>query len=67
MRKIWINRAKSFEEAQDFDNVYYLNLSSVERVEIVQILREEYFKNHGMNFREDGKRLRRVLRVVKQA
>ena len=67
MRKIWINRAKSFEEAQNFDNVYYLNLSSVERVEIVQILREEYFNTHGMKFREDGKRLRRVFRVIKQA
>ena len=67
MRKIWINRAKSFEEAQDFDNMYYLNLSSVERVEIVQILREEYFKSHGLKFREDGKRLRRVFSIIKQA
>jgi hypothetical protein len=67
MKKIWVNRTRSFEEAQDFDNTYYLSLSSTERVESVQILREQYFKLHGLKFREDGKRLRRVFRVIKQA
>ena len=67
MKKIWVNRADSFEEAQDFDNSYYSSFSSAQRVENVQILREEYFKTHGMKFCEDGKRLRRVFRVIKQA
>ena len=67
MKKIWVNRTRSFEEAQDFDNTYYLSLSSTERVESVQILREQYFKLHGLKCREDGKRLRRVFRVIKQA
>jgi len=67
MKKIWVNKAKSFEEAQDFDNSYYLSLSSTERVESVQILREEYFKSHGLESREDGKRLRRVFRIIKHA
>ena len=67
MKKIWVNRAKSFEEAQDFDNAYYLRLSSAERVESVQFLREEYIKSHGLKLREDGKRLRRVFRIIKQA
>jgi len=67
MKKVWINRAKSFKNAQDFDSAYYLSLSSTDRVETVQILREEYFKSHGLKFREDGKRLRRVFRVIKQA
>jgi len=67
MKKIWVNRANSFGEARDFDNSYYSSFSSTERVENVQILREEYFKTHGMKFREDGKRLRRVFRVIKQA
>ena len=65
--KNWVNRAKSFEEAQDFDNVYYLSLSSTERVESVQFVREDFFKSHGLKFREDGKRLRRVFRIIKQA
>ena len=67
MKKIWVNIAKSFKEAQDFDNAYYLRLSSAERVESVQFLREEYFKSHGLKQREDGKRLRRVFRIIKQA
>jgi hypothetical protein len=67
MKKIWVNRAKSFEEAQDFDNAYYLRLSSAERVENVQFLREEYIKSLGLKLREDGKRLRRVFRIIKQA
>ena len=67
MKRIWINKAGSFKEAQNFDNKYYLSLSSIERVEGVQILREEYFKSNGLEFRENGKRLRRVSRVIKQA
>jgi hypothetical protein len=67
MKKIWINKAKSFKEAREFDDAYYLNFSSTERVENVQILREEFFKTRGLKFCEDGKRLRRVFRVIKQA
>jgi hypothetical protein len=67
MKRIWINKAGTFKEAQDFDTAYYLGLSSEERLETVQILREEYFKSNGLEFREDGKRLRRVFRVIKQA
>ncbi len=67
MKKIWVNRARSFKEAEDFDIAYYASLSSTERVESVQILREEFFKSNGLEFREDGKRLRRVSKVIKQA
>jgi hypothetical protein len=67
MKKNWVNRAKSFEEARDFDKAYYLRLSSTERVENVQFLREEYFKSHELKQCEDGKRLRRVFRIIKQA
>jgi hypothetical protein len=65
-REIWINKTKSFEDAQEFDTAYYLNLSSAERVETVQVLREAHFKSNGLFRRESGKRLRRVLRVIKQ-
>ena len=64
MKIIWVNRARSFEEDQDFDSAYYLSLSSTERVECVQVLREEFFKSNGLEFREDGKRLRRVLELL---
>ena len=67
MKKIWINKASSFEAAQDFDNAYYSSLSCTERVESVQILREEYFKSQGLKLSENGKRLRRVFSIIKQA
>jgi hypothetical protein len=67
MKRVWVNKAGSFKEALDFDTAYYLGLSSEERVEGVQLLREEYFKSKGIEFCEDGKRLRRVFRVIKQA
>jgi len=67
MEKIWVNKATSFEEAQDFDHAYYSSLSCTERVESIQILREEYFKSHGLELSENGKRLRRVFRIIKQA
>ncbi len=67
MKRVWVNKAGSFKEALDFDTAYYLSLSSEERVEGVQFLREEYFKSKGIEFREDGKRLRRVFRIIKQA
>jgi hypothetical protein len=67
MKRVWLNKAGSFKEALDFDTAYYLGLSSEERVEGVQFLREEYFKSKGIEFREDGKRLRRVFRIIKQA
>ena len=67
MKKIYVNKAKSFEEAQDFDDQYYLDLSSTERVESIQFLREVYFKSNGLKLGENGKRLRRVFRIIKQA
>jgi len=56
-RKIWINKTRSFEDAQKFDKVYYLSLSTTERVEAVQILREAYFRSSGLLKHENGKRL----------
>jgi hypothetical protein len=65
-KKIWMNKAKTFEDAHKFDAVYYLNHTGTERVETIQILREEHFKSTGLMSRENGKRLRRVLRVIEQ-
>jgi hypothetical protein len=65
--KIWFNKTNSFEEAREFDTAYYMNLSSAERLETIQILREAHFKSTGLVSYENGKRLRRVSRVIKQA
>jgi hypothetical protein len=65
-KKIWINKSRSFEEALEFDDSYYLSLTPIERLETVQFLREEYLKmNKGENH-EGGKRLRRVFKLIKQ-
>jgi hypothetical protein len=67
MKRIWINKADSLEAAHNFEMEYYKALSNEVRVEAVQLLREAHFKSKGIQFREDGKRLRRVLVVIKQA
>ena len=64
--KIWVNKSNSFEEALKFDTAYYLELSSAERLETIQILREAHFKSTDLLSHENGKRLRRVFRVIKK-
>ncbi len=44
MKKIWVNKVDSFDAAQEFDDDYYLSMSSKERLETVQFLREIFFK-----------------------
>jgi hypothetical protein len=65
MKRIWINKADSLEAAHNFDVEYYKALSNEARVETLQLLREMHFKSMGMQFCEDGKRLRRVLRIIR--
>jgi hypothetical protein len=65
--KIWVNKSTSYKEAQEFDDSYYLSLTPTERLEVVQFLREEYWKLKKDTKHERGKRLRRVLKIVKQA
>ena len=66
MNRIWVNKAGSFEEADKFEAEYYEGLTRQKRVETVQLLREEYFKSKGLELGGNGKRLRRVLSVIKQ-
>jgi hypothetical protein len=67
VERIWVNKAKTFEEAAAFDRDYYQRLSPEERLDTVQMLREMHFDQSGMTIGEDGKRLRRVLGVVQPA
>jgi hypothetical protein len=66
-KTIWVNKANSFEDAQQFEAAYYLITSGTERIETVKILREAHFKSTGLYSRENRKKLRRVFRVIKQA
>lgn len=65
-QKIWLNKVKSFEQAKQFDDAYYLSMSPEERIETVQFLREEYLKIGKRRGHENRKRLRRVLKIIKQ-
>lgn len=63
MKKIWVNKAKSFKDAEEFDIKYYLRMSKKERLETMQFLREIYYKIKGLK-NEGRKRLRRVIRII---
>ena len=44
MKKIWVNKANSFKEAEEFDRRYYSQMGARERLETMQFLRETYDK-----------------------
>ena len=66
-RKIWIKKRNSFSEKNNDDLDYYFNMSSQERLEIMQFLREQHLKINGINIHESGKGLRRTVKIVQQA
>ena len=63
--KIWIHKSNSFAEAANFDENYYSQMSMAERLEVMQFLRESFFRLNRDKHLESGKRLRRILTVVK--
>jgi hypothetical protein len=66
MKKIWMHKSHSFEEADEFDKDYYSSMGPEERLETVQFLREMYFKFKGPYQDEDRKRLRRTIKIIQQ-
>jgi len=66
MKKIWVNKAASFEEAEKFDEKYYREMSETARLETVQLLREEHYKFSGGK-NESRKGLRRSVKVIQRA
>ncbi|MCK4278080.1 MAG: hypothetical protein KAW82_02690 [Desulfurellaceae bacterium] len=66
MKKIWINKSNSFEEAEKFDENYYRQMTTTQRFEIMQFLRELNFKLKPEKRDESGKRLRRFIRIIQQ-
>ena len=67
MKKIWINFAKSFEDAEDFDLKYYLSMTKKERVGTVQFLRETYWKmKQGKKYGNHSRRLRKTIKFIQQ-
>jgi hypothetical protein len=64
MKKIWVNKANSFKDAEEFDRKFYLNMTADQRLETMQILREMYFKMKDKRKNESRKGLRRVIKVI---
>jgi hypothetical protein len=63
-KKIWVNKARSFKEAERFDRKYYLSISASERLGAMQFLREIY-RSIKKGARNAGRtRLQRVIRIV---
>jgi len=60
----WVRKAHSFEEADEMDWEDYMSMTPSERLSILQELREQHKKFGGTYAHR--KRLRRVVRVVKQ-
>jgi len=65
MKKIWIYKTSSFRNAEEHDKDYYLTMSKRKRLEIVQFLREVYYKMK-QNFKNNANRkgLRRIIKVI---
>lgn len=68
MKKIWVNKAKSFKEAEEFDRKYYTSMTGEERLETMQFLREIYLKfflkiKKGSKD-ESRKGLRRTIKIL---
>jgi len=64
MEKIWINKTDSFKSAEKFDEEYYLNMTSSERLEVMQYLREAYFNFRKAKKGENRKRLRGYIKII---
>ncbi len=61
----WVKKFSSFAEAEIFNRNYYAGMTPTQRLETMQFLRDIYYKFTGQKH-ETGKRLRRIIKVIKQ-
>jgi len=65
MKGIWIHKARSFREAEQFDLSYYAGMSPSQRLKALQDLREHWWNLRKNKHGNSRKRLRRVLKIIK--
>jgi len=65
MKKIWLEKFKSFKKAEEFNRDYYAKMSPIEKWDTMQFLRETYLNFKGCKY-EKRKGLRRVFKIIKQ-
>lgn len=66
MKRIWVNKARSYAEANRFDLEYYFLLPPENRLDEMQRLRDEYKKLDPEGVNAGRKRLRRSVRIIQQ-
>ena len=59
-----MNKAKSFRKAEKSETNYYLNISAIERLRIVQFLREMHYRIKNGLSGKGRKGLRRVIKII---
>lgn len=64
MKKFWVKKTDSFEEAEEFDDEYYRRRTFEDRLSDIQLCRDMYFKLKRINVNACRKRLRRLVRVI---
>ncbi len=65
MKRIWVKKSNSFKSSGKFDINYYLLMSSSERLETMQFLREIVFKlKKNLKNEKNRERLRRVIKII---
>jgi sulfur relay (sulfurtransferase) DsrC/TusE family protein len=65
MKKLWIKKFSSFKAAEKADLAYYAQMSTKEKWDIMQFLRETYSHFKGRKY-HGGTRLQRVLTITKR-
>ncbi len=65
-KKIWVNIAHSFRQAQEFDDNYYQAMSKREKIETMQFLRDTAFKFNKELRNASRKGLQRVIKIIQQ-
>ena len=66
MKRIWVHKTDSFRAAEEFDEEYYFNMKSTQRLETMQFLREIYFRFNKERKNEGRKGLRGSIKVIQQ-
>ena len=63
-RRVWSHKSTSYKEAAEFDRKYYLAMTSTERLETMQLLREMLFKYERYRRGKNGKGLRGFIKII---
>jgi sulfur relay (sulfurtransferase) DsrC/TusE family protein len=67
MQRIWLKKFNSFKDADEADLQEHFKMTPNERIELMQYLREIYYKFNKRAYNESRKGLRRTFKIIQQA